>query len=202
MSYLMTQSLISSWMYAMKENPYADATTDDTAYSDFLKTLRKEPTETNEALQNGIYLENLVEKIVKGEDCTGADWFDAAAEIAHYLRGAQMQVKVSKSVVVKGVEIVLYGRLDALKAGVIYDIKYTGNYEAGKYLGSPQHPMYFALVPEATEFVYLASNGSNVWPERYSREEAADIETIVSQFIDWLAMTGLYDEYIAHWKSL
>ena len=102
---------------------------------------------------------------------------------------------------VGNLDIFLYGRLDALKAGVVYDIKFTQNYEAGKYLDSTQHPMYMALVPAATDFVYLVSNGTNVWPEHYTREETPDILQTVRQFLNWLRAQGLMDTYKAHWEA-
>ena len=41
--YLMTHSLLYSWQYALRENPYEDATTEDTSMLDFSRTLRREP---------------------------------------------------------------------------------------------------------------------------------------------------------------
>lgn len=38
--YLMTHSLLSSWLYAMKENPYEDASTERDPYAEFLQVLR------------------------------------------------------------------------------------------------------------------------------------------------------------------
>ena len=64
--YLMTHSLLSSWLYAMKSSPYEDLTSERDAYGDFLKTLRREPTETTQAMQNGIDFENMVTDIVNG----------------------------------------------------------------------------------------------------------------------------------------
>ena len=60
MRFLITHSLLSAWLYSLKENPFADATTEDTSKEDFMKVLRREPTPTNEAMQNGIDFENLV----------------------------------------------------------------------------------------------------------------------------------------------
>ena len=46
--FLMTHSLLSSWLYCLKENPYEDATSESDPLGDFLKVLRREPTETTE----------------------------------------------------------------------------------------------------------------------------------------------------------
>ena len=52
--YLMTHSLLASWLYTMKENPYEDMTTERDPMGEFMQTLRREPTLTTEAMQNGI----------------------------------------------------------------------------------------------------------------------------------------------------
>lgn len=55
--YLMTHSLLASWLYTMKENPYEDMTTERDPMGEFMQTLRREPTPTTEAMQNGIKFE-------------------------------------------------------------------------------------------------------------------------------------------------
>ena len=62
--YLMTHSLLSSWLYAIKENPFEDAASERDPLAEFMQTLRREPTPTNEAMQNGIDFEDLVTAIV------------------------------------------------------------------------------------------------------------------------------------------
>ena len=49
--YLMTHSLLSSWLYTMKGNPYEDMTTERDPMAEFMLTLRREPTPTTEATQ-------------------------------------------------------------------------------------------------------------------------------------------------------
>lgn len=73
--YLLTHSLLSSWLYAMKDNPREDATTERDAYAEFLTTLRREPTPTTEAMQNGIDFENLVTAITEGGGDSSNDWY-------------------------------------------------------------------------------------------------------------------------------
>lgn len=63
--YLMTHSLLSSWMYCLRENPYEDATTESDPMGEFLKILRREPTETTEAMAKGIEFENLGRRYCK-----------------------------------------------------------------------------------------------------------------------------------------
>lgn len=199
--FLMTHSLLSSWLYAMKENPFEDLTTERKPYDEFLKTLRREPTETTDAMQKGINFENLVTAITDGNGDVNNNWYEAAERIASVVQGGQLQYKAFKDIKVCGLSILLYGRLDALKAGTIYDIKFSGSYDVGKYLSSTQHPTYFELIPEANAFTYLVSNGSSVWTETYRRDETPSIIPIISDFIDWLSVYGLLDIYKEKWLS-
>ena len=61
--YLMTHSLMSSWLYAMKETPFEDMTSERDPLAEFMSTLNKEPTPPNEAMANGIAFEDLVTAI-------------------------------------------------------------------------------------------------------------------------------------------
>lgn len=138
--YLMTHSLLSSWLYAMKENPYEDASTERDPYAEFLQVLRREPTPTTEAMQKGIDFEDLVTDIVNGAGDTQNRWYDAAQKVAGYVRGGILQYKARRIITVRDTELVLYGRLDCLKAGDIKDIKFSSSYDRGKYFSSTQHP--------------------------------------------------------------
>lgn len=200
--YLMTHSLLSSWLYLMKENPYEDMTTESDPMAEFMQVLRREPTPTNEAMQNGIAFEDLVTDIINERADPNDKWYEAAQKVAQRCNGGVLQFKVKKEIDVNGMTFLLYGRLDCLKAGEIIDIKFTKNYDPGKYFASTQHPMYLELVPEAKSFTYLASNGSSVWPETYRRDEAASIYPYVSDFIDWLTAVDLLSLYKEKWLAL
>lgn len=200
--YLMTHSLLSAWLYALKENPYEDATTETDKMGDFLKVLRREPTETTEAMQNGIDFENLVTAIVYGRANSNDNWYEAASKVAGFVKGGVLQYKANKEIVVAGIPVLLHGRLDCLKAGRIIDIKFTKSYESGKYFDSTQHPLYFELIPEAQEFTYIASNGSSVWPETYRRDEARSIYHFISDFFEWLKAADLWELYKEKWLAL
>lgn len=200
--YLMTHSLLASWLYTMKENPFEDMTTEHDPMAEFMLTLRREPTPTTEAMQNGIQFENLVTAIINGHANPKNQWYEAAEKIARRCAGGILQYKAKKTIEVGGMSFILYGRLDCLKAGEIIDIKFTKSYDTGKYFSSTQHPTYFELIPEANRFTYLASNGSTVWPETYRREEAPSIYPVISDFIDWLRTVGLLEVYQEHWKAL
>ena len=47
--------------------------------------------------------------------------------------GGVLQYRARKEVCVGGLTLVLYGRLDALLAGGIYDIKFSKGYDRGKF---------------------------------------------------------------------
>lgn len=202
--YLMTHSLLASWLYMMKENPFEDATTERDPMAEFMQVLRREPTQTTEAMMNGNIFEDLVLRIVNG--CAdpadpSEQWYGAAEKVAHRVRGGVTQFRVSRTINVDGMTLLLYGRLDWLKAGEIVDVKFTKSYEPGKYFDSTQHPVYFELVPEAQTFTYMVSNGSAVWPETYRREESPSIYPVISNFLEWLTAAGLMDIYKEKWLA-
>lgn len=218
MEYMVTHSLLSAWLYTMKENPYEDASQEERdPFATFLLTLMREPTEQTQAMKDGIDFENLVTEIINGRYDTPADdllpdeaeyerfinsaYFKAAERVATMLKGSILQCRAYKTVRVNGLDIFLYGRLDALKAGTIYDVKYSKKYERGKYIGSTQHLTYFEVVPEAERFVYIISNGVDVWTEEYRRDETDSIIPIISDFLDWLDVVDLKSTFMTFWKK-
>lgn len=221
--YMITHSLLSSWLYSMKDNPYEDIeTAPEDPLADFMKVLRREHTEPTDAMLNGIMFEDLVTAITENQqtfgfipanpkhpemgmvpmEITDHTWYAAANEVAQIVNGGLLQVKCAKTITVSGMNILLYGRLDALKAGSIYDIKFSKGYERGKYLDSTQHPVYMELVPEAQEFTYLVSNGTDVWTETYRRDEVRSIYPTIIEFLEWLNSTGFITTFREKWLAL
>lgn len=201
--YMITHSLLSSWLYSMKENPYIDATTEpEDPMAEFLPVLRRDPTPTTDAMQKGIDFENLVTDIVCNRGDRSNKWFDAAYKVAEIVRGGVLQCRSKRIIQVDGMQILLYGRLDCLKAGEIFDIKFSSKYERGKYIDSTQHPTYLEIVPEATRFTYLVSNGTEVWRETYRRDETRDIHPIIGDFLSWLRTVDLLGLYKEKWQAL
>lgn len=199
MKYLMTQSLLSSYLYQFNcIDDYSEE-----AHQSFLDTLNRIYNPTNEAMQRGIEFEKLVYKCtdMSNIDDVSTDEVMSAIRIADYIDGGRFQYVASKTINISGLDLVLYGRLDALKAGVIYDIKYTSKYNVGKFINSPQHPMYLELIPEAKEFIYLVSNGKSVWTEKYTRDETPSIYPIIQSFLQYLENMDLMQIYINKWKS-
>jgi hypothetical protein len=191
--YLLTQSLLGSWLYIYN----AFEGYEDNAFDDFLLTLRREPKEQTEAMLAGIDFENLVNAAADGAEAKTS----AVREIADIVRGGQKQVALYQDKTIGGVDYLLYGRLDYLKAGVIYDIKYSKSYEAGKFTDSIQHPFYFELCPEAPEFKYLISDGNDVFKETYFRNLTPEIDKTVIQFMQFLNERKLAEIYFEKWKA-
>ena len=195
MSTLITQTLISSWNYL--HNCW-DESYDD-AKESFLNTLNRIRTPANEAIQNGLDFEREVYKCASGEERTPhTKWEDGINAVATRLKGAQTQVSCKSELQLDGNHFVVYGILDALRAGVIYDVKFVnksfGSVElAGKYLESPQHPTYLFLVPEAREFQYLVSDGKDLYTETYTRADTRPFPDLLKEFIASLKRMNLYD---------
>ena len=135
-----------------------------------------------------------------GTTMTHPEWLGAARKVAEMLQGCQLQVTATKPVTIRGMELLLKGRLDALRGGSIYDIKFSKNYTRGKYQDSTQHPMYFRLVDGAMYFTYVISNGTEVWTEQYGFDEAENLNLIIEYFLDWLEEHRLMETYKNCWQ--
>lgn len=201
--FLITQSLLSSWMY-MFDCPEGG---EEDAKADFVRTLNREKKEPTDAMLNGIEFENAVYAAAAGVQRTPhPKWESGIQKVAAIVRGAPVQVRVQRDIEVCGMTFVAYGILDVLKAGTIYDVKFKSrNFKdvelAGAYLESPQHPMYFYIVPEARDFVYLVSDGSDLYTERYTPDTSRPISDIIGEFILSITSMGLLDIYKEKWLA-
>lgn len=196
--YLITQSLLASWQYLFD----CAEGQEEKAMEDFLKALRREPIEATEAMQNGIDFENAVNAYLKDSTETPDDrWGDTYKEVAEVVRGAQSQVVAYKEKTIAGRNFLLYARCDFVRAGRIIDTKFVGKYEAGKYFASPQHPVYLECIPQAHEFVYLVSDGKDIYQERYPRADIENVDRLVENFISYLESAGLLPLYIDKWVT-
>lgn len=188
--YLITPSLLNSWHYAITlDNEYGNL-------EDFKKVLSKEPMEETDAIKTGYQYEDFM---IKNYEPT---------------KNGCYQVKLYKNVVIDDCEYVLYGRLDCLKAGRIIDYKSKKSYAVGDFINSYQHPMYFELCPEATDFEYLICNNFkldkennldelNIYHEVYKRDEIRiDLKEEIRHFITWLKTNELYDLFCSNWESM
>ena len=202
--FLITQSLISSWGYALT----CVEECRETAYVDFLNTLNRIPTPPTPLMQNGIAFEKEVYREAGGVARTPhPEWENGIKAVAGILRSAPVQVKAHREMTVGGMDLLVYGILDALKAGTIYDVKFSNQKFhtaelAGKFLDSAQHPAYFYLVPEANEFIYLVSDGDDLYTERYTRRETRPFAEIAAEFLGFLDEAGLMKTYREKWAAL
>jgi hypothetical protein len=187
-----TTSLLSGWQWACKK---------DGGFDEFVQTLRKEPKPRTEAMENGIAFETLVNACISDLSIEPIpEWEKGVNAVSEVVKGSAMQVKLSKDIVVDGQPILLYGIADYVKAGVIYDCKFSKKYHNSKYLDSTQHPLYLECLPEADRFIYLSSDGENLWREEYRREDTPSIVPTIREFLMFLEKQGLTDLYSQNWK--
>lgn len=197
-----TKTLLESWRYCF--SCYEGY--EEEAYADFLSTLRREPSETTEAMLNGLAFEDRCYRAAEGKTIrSDAKWREGAMKVGEIIRGAQIQVPISRPIEVDGTTYLLNGVLDALRAGVIYDVKFLnkslGSADVyGKWLNCTQHPAYFYLVPEAHEFQYVGSDGSDVYIETYQRDQTPYIGEIIHDFLEFLKGEGLMDIFAERWE--
>ncbi len=191
--FLITQTLLSSWQWVYKL---------DDGYQDFLDTLNKKPIHQTKAMLEGIRFENVLNAVLSGASIDPThEWYAPVMKLKPVLEGAQQQVKVSRDIQVNGIDFVVYGVLDFLKAGIIYDSKFSKTYHVGKYRDSPQHPSYFFIVPEAYEFQYKICDGTYIYTETYRPDEVEPIERTIGHFMDFLDRQNLVDTYTTNWIS-
>ena len=167
---------------------------------DFMKVLNKEEFEPTESILKGFEYEKYMQE-----------------NFEETLNGAY-QVKVSKEYG----DYLLYGIIDCLKGGIIYDYKYTKNYEVGKFFNNHQTLMYLEMVPEAKKMVYLITNKfdkteypdlnfkdvsnieyevGDVFREEYTKDMFPEtIDSILHKFENWLKQYNLFELYTEKWK--
>ncbi len=202
-----TKTLLDSWGYMFDcAEGY-----EQEAREEFITTLKREQTPPNEAQQAGLEFEHLVQEIAEGRfhpewvgsgtvsTVTGEEMgydrfpknYTGAKKIAEIVRGGQWQVHVSTDVTVDGRTFWLHGFCDVMKAGVIYDVKYKTKSFANldlwhSYSHSSQHSAYLRCVPEAYKFIYLISDGQDLYTEEYTPKTAEPIENVIRNFMNWL----------------
>lgn len=167
---------------------------------DFVKVLNKEEFEPTESILKGFEYEKYMQE-----------------NFEETLNGAY-QVKVSKEYG----DYLLYGIIDCLKGGIIYDYKYTKNYEVGKFFNNHQTLMYLEMVPEAKKMVYLITNKfdkteypdlnfkdvskveyevGDIFREEYTKDMFPEtMDSILHKFEQWLKQYNLFDLYTEKWK--
>lgn len=178
---LITPSLLNSWLWIWESDNY------ESAYNGLISSLKRESTPPNEYMLEGIRFEK---ECYEGHTC-----------VSPIIENGAFQVVGKKQVEVDGLRFLMYGRLDVLKAGKIYDIKRVVRYERPKYKWSCQHEFYLELFENVDEFEYLIYDGNSLHRETYFKGQSTDIPTLIGQFIKWLKKENLYDLYLENWRS-
>ena len=188
----LTQSLISAYEWTFKK---------EDGYDEFIAALNREKKRVTTAMLDGIQYENVLNSVLDGAEITpDHEWYAPITEMASELWGSQQQVTLFRDINVDGVDFLIHGVLDYLRAGEIWDCKFSKTYKLNKYLGSPQTAFYMYLVPEARRFTYIVSDGTWVYRERYSREIVEPIEPYIKNFMQFLDMHNLVNIYAEKWR--
>ena len=188
----LTQSLISAYEWTFKK---------EDGYDEFIAALNREKKRVTTAMLDGIQYENVLNSVLDGAEITpDHEWYAPITEMAEELHGAQQQVTLFRDINVDGVDFLIHGVLDYLRAGHIWDCKFSKRYELNKYLGSPQTAFYMYLVPEAFDMTYIISDGKYVYREKYPREIVEPIEPYIRNFMQFLDMHNLVNIYTEKWR--
>lgn len=188
----LTKTLLDSWLWSYKK---------DDGYEDFLRTLNREKSPPTKAMLDGQQFENCVNGVLDGNEIDDDHkWHDGIVSMAEYLKGSRQQVTLFREISVDGQTYLMHGVLDYLRAGVIYDCKFSKSYHLNKYLDTSQTPVYLYLVPEARRFEYLASDGKFVYKEAYPRGIVQPLEPMIKNFTAFVRKCGLWDVLAEKWK--
>ena len=187
--YLITPTLLNSFQYYIQDEYKSPAD----SRADFLRTLSRERFEPNEAMQKGIDFENDI-KIAYEQfhqiDIHHEDYDERQHIVnifARIVKGGIWQQTCKKDLTIGNQEFLLYGKCDVVKRDTIYDIKYTSNYEVGKFLDSAQHLIYLYCL-DLPKFQYLVSDGEEYWVEDYHNHAGIEdeIKSKISDFLSYL----------------
>lgn len=180
--FLITASLLDAWKYYMA--------TENSSLDNFLNVLKRIPSIPTQHQQMGFEFEK---------------WAEQNFSLT---QNGKYQVKVYKDFQSSlGTNFLIYGILDCVKAGEIFDYKLTKNYNVGKFYNRPQTSIYLELVPQAKKMVYVigtkCQNQSeyDIYLEEYLREDVAPLSQILEEFEKWLKETGLWGLYTENWRS-
>lgn len=184
--YLITPTLLNSFQYYIQDEYKSPAD----SRADFLRTLSRERFEPNEAMQKGIDFENEIKTIADKFIELKIEDYEAKSnlfKIADIVKGGLWQQTCKKDLTIGNQEFLLYGKCDVIKRDTIYDIKFTSNYELGKFLDSAQHLIYLYCL-DLPKFQYLVSDGEEYWVEDYHNHAGIEdeIKSKISDFLSYL----------------
>ena len=183
--HLITSSLLNSYQYYINDEYKSPAD----SRADFLRTLSRERFEPTEAMQKGIDFENNIRLYCETDTFNSSKIIkdNIIIRIAEIVKGGLWQETCKKDLTIGNQEFLLYGKCDVVKRDTIYDIKYTGNYEVGKFLDSAQHLIYLYCL-DLPKFQYLISDGKEYWIEDYHNCVGIEdeIKSKISDFMSYL----------------
>lgn len=210
--YLITQSLLSAWLYlfnCMEDNS-------EEARKDFLACLRREGVDQSWEMLRGISFEDAVNDYLNGDSKAperhAAEYSkrgyeteeaECVRKVANIMRGGAYQLTEYKEKSIAGINFILMAKCDWVKAGVIKDCKRVTHYEPGKYFNSAQHPMYLEVLDTAYRFDYIVCDGTDVYTtDSYTRAEIPQtIDELITQFVEYLKSEDLLETYFEYWQS-
>lgn len=200
--YLVTASLLNSYLYMMNSSEEYE----DKAKADFLGMLRKDEFVSNEYIRSGFKFEDDVKALAYDREIDDQDenYVACVREAAEIVKNGMWQVGGSYHMDVGGDDIVLYARVDVLKAGVAYDLKRVHRTPTiPKFSGSAQHRIYLLAFPGVEKAEYIICDGSRLYREEYRSSEHTDIHGIMDGF---MRVVKSNDEYMTHfyekWRSV
>ena len=205
MAYKITPSLYNAWLFYAK--PMFDRTPEQEvdAKADFMRVLRKEPSEPSPAILKGINFENAIEEYAKGtgkafsfDDKKDADEIKCAEYIAKLCHDGEFQVRGGQELPSGNY---VYGIADCILLNGIVDFKRVGTYEIGKYQNSIQHLVYM-YIWGISQFHYLVCDGSSEpFEETYTwdKNSLAMLESRIAELIGSVCadseLKPLFDQY-------
>ena len=199
--YLITPSLLGAFACYLSDES-------ENSREKFLQTLRRERTPTTEAQQKGLDFEDAInfysqDRSNLSEEVNKLACSDVIFDIANIVKGGLWQQTCKKDLQVGNNTFLLYGRMDVVKRDTIYDIKFTSNYELGKFLDSSQHLIYLYCT-ELPNFKYLVSDGKDYWVEDYfnNLEIEDKIKSKINDFMSYLENDKEAEElFLTKWES-
>ena len=202
--YLITPTLLNSFQYYIQDEYKSPAD----SRADFLRTLSREKFEPNEAMQKGIDFENDIKiateyKYQYWQNNKTVEYDSVIDCLANIVQDGIWQQTVKKDLTVGNQEFLLYGKCDVIKRDTIYDIKFTSNYEVGKFSDSAQHLIYLYCLG-LPKFQYLISDGKDYWVEDYHNHAGIEdeIKSKISDFMGYLENDQVAKEvFFTKWGS-
>ena len=198
--YRITPTLLNSWQNIFDSYLYVkESENDEICLEDKVALKREQATKEFVDLLNRIPVPDN-EFMKRGREYEADVYANKDKVFSPIVENGAFQVTIKKKIIVADTPVMLYGVLDCLKAGKIYDIKRVSKYAYGKYKRSHQHPVYLYLVPNAIDFTYLVMDDKEEHhEENYIRENCEDILQTIAQFISWLKSNDLYEIWTQKW---